>query len=208
MTYTHKLFLLILCCLVNLSDIDGKLLSKKNKFLINTTYKIRLNIGCPSGYSQDSLVAFRIVVSDSFSGVVFPQEIGLGFPPSPNRYTLSNNDISLAESILSEKIKVLNKILSERNGPEIIKHPPYLSYRKLKKYYRQYVGYKTQKGDILILINFIKKPLDRFKSLDDEIWIDYFVLPMGAETSYSIFNIVVNLNRKMILLPPSNINDL
>lgn len=208
MKYIHKLFFLTVCCLTNLINIDGKPLFKKNKFLINTTYKVELFNDCSTSSKEDSVVAFRIVVGDSFSGAVFPKEIVVDFPfpPSPNRYTLKNNEVSLAESILCENIKVLNRVLSERRGPDVIKHKPYLSYKKLKKYFRQYVGYKTKNGDILIRINFIKKPLDQLKSLDNEIWLDYFVHPMGAETSYSIFNIVVNLNSKEISLPPSNIN--
>lgn len=203
------MIILIACSLVNYGYIDGQSIFKdNNRFLIKTTYKVQLYNDCSISSKMDSIIAFRVVVSDSFSGAVFPKEIGLSFPPSPNQYTLSNNDISLAESILCEKIKVLNKILAERKGSDLIEHPPYLSYRKLKKYFRQYVGYKMKNGNILIRINFIKRPLDYLKSLDNEICLDHYVLPMGAETSYSIFNIVVNINSDEVLLPPSDINNL
>jgi hypothetical protein len=67
---------------------------------------------------------------------------------STTRWTPNKQDIELAEGILKEQIKSLNKnkVNQSDNCPVIHRH--------LNDYFRQYVGVKNKKGQRVIHINF------------------------------------------------------
>ena len=170
---------------------------------ISSTFISRVYYEKGIDYSEDSVVVFRIVKNDSFMGFVFPKERGLVFSPSKNRYTLYNSEISLAEMTIDKNIRLLNSILASRKAVDPYSHPPYLSYKKLRKYYRQYIGYECKDGDILVRIFFIKYPHPPFE--DD---IAGFHMWMDGGQSYDYFDITVNIKEKTLMLTPSNINDM
>lgn len=76
---------------------------------------------------------------------------------SLKRFTPTENDIDLAERILKEQIREVNK----RHINQIGKHQ-YIE-RNLTNYFRQYIGYINEKGDRTIHINF---HWDRFTIMD------------------------------------------
>lgn len=151
---------------------------------------------------EDSVVEFRIVKSKYFWGAVFPRNIGVIFPPSANRYTLSNHEIELAEQLISKNMSLLRRLLANR--PVVVKpgYPYFLSYKKLKKYYRRYVGYKIKNGAILVRINFEKMPLDEtpLEYLRETVCLE------GADND--LFDITVNISEKTLMLTPTDINNL
>jgi len=94
-------------------------------------------------YSQNA----AYVKGKSYEGYIFPKEALLGNPPEKNRYTLSLEDIAMAEKILGEYMK------SNKNR-EI---PLPKNRRALKKFTRQYLGYLSSNNEIIIRINLFDK---------------------------------------------------
>ncbi len=95
----------------------------------------------------------EFVKGKGYAGYIFPKEHPIfGFSPEQNRYTPSFEDISQAEKILQDSI-----------GTEYIKSnqkaycKPLINKNTLKKYVRQYVGYLTDKNEIVIWLNLFKK---------------------------------------------------
>ena len=112
-----------------------------------------------------------------------------------NRFTPTEANIVLAETILKKQIKGLNKIRINQFGKrdDIDKH--------LNKYFRQYIGFINEQGDSIIHINF---HWDRF-TLTDRIrgyWddrLDYtsdFSIVFDGGSRY--WNINVNLTSKKL----------
>jgi hypothetical protein len=102
------------------------------------------------------------VKSNQFRGTLFTksyQSDNLFIDPvdSLNRFTPTEEDILLAESILNEQIRDANhnriNQFSKRQSIE----------RNLKKYFRQYIGFIDRNGDRTIHINF---HWDRFTLID------------------------------------------
>ena len=95
-------------------------------------------------YSQEVVY----VKKKGYEGYIFPKEHSiLGFPPEQNRYTPNLENIAQAEKILQDSI-----------GTDYVKssqkaycQPP-INKNTLKRYVRQYVGYSTKDGKIIIHI--------------------------------------------------------
>lgn len=88
-----------------------------------------------------------------YEGFIFPKEHSIwGFPPEKGRYTPSSKDIAKIEKILKDSINT-NYVRSnqERCGKTLI------NSKTLNRYMRQYVGYLTERDEIVIWINLFKK---------------------------------------------------
>jgi hypothetical protein len=138
------------------------------------------------------------VKSNKFRGTIFKNTYSfdqLCIPPADtlNRFTPTKSNIELAETILKNQIKSVNRNHVNQFGKRdnIDKH--------LNKYFRQYVGFINEKGDSIIHINF---QWDRF-TLFDRIkgyWddrLDYtsdFSIVFDGGSRY--WNVNVNLTSK------------
>jgi len=95
-------------------------------------------------YSQEAVY----VEGKGYEGYVFPKEHSIwDFPPEQNRYTPNSEEIALAEKILRDSIKT-DYVKSHQQA---YRKPP-INKKTLKKYVRQYVGYATEEGEIIIHI--------------------------------------------------------
>ncbi len=99
-----------------------------------------------------------------------------------DRYSPTEDDIIQAEKILKENIdsamrkqKCFNSLINRNT---------------LKKYKRQYVGFKTNNGDIIILINLLND-----KSISLELSKDIITVNDGGENYWSVF---VNITKRNI----------
>ena len=102
------------------------------------------------------------VKSNRFRGTLFTNsyqadKLFIDTADSLNRFTPTEEDIALAESILRERIREANKNRINQFGKR--QHID----KNLNKYFRQYVGYLNKNGDRTIYINF---HWDRFTLMD------------------------------------------
>lgn len=113
-------------------------------------------------YSQEVVY----VKGKGYEGYIFPKEHPIwGFPPEQNRYTPNLEDIIQAEKILQDSIG----IDYVRSYQEAYCKPP-INKNTLKKYVRQYVGYSTADGRIIIHIYLNKGvEMDKNKLSEDII---------------------------------------
>ena len=94
-----------------------------------------------------------------YKGYIFPKEHSIwGLTPEYNWYTPSIEDIAQAEKILRTFVR---KGYINTNKDGCCKVP--INKRTLKKYMRQYVGYLTERGNIIIHI-FLNKDIDMDKN--------------------------------------------
>lgn len=93
-------------------------------------------------YSQES----RYISGKNYEGYAFPKDHKIwGMPTTLDRYTLSDEEISEAEIILKNNIKRYNQKFRILGKKVIIKY-------RLKKYYRQYLGWKDENGNRIVTI--------------------------------------------------------
>lgn len=113
-------------------------------------------------YSQEVVY----VKGKGYEGYIFPKEHSIwGFPPEQNRYTPNLEDIVQAEKVLQDSIG----IDYVRSYQEAYCKPP-INKNTLKKYVRQYVGYSTADGRIIIHIYLSKGvEMDKNKLSEDII---------------------------------------
>ena len=106
-------------------------------------------------YSQEAVY----VKGKGYEGYIFPKEHSIwGFPPEQNRYTPNLEDIAQAEKILQDSIGTDYV----KSNQEAYCKPP-LNTNTLKKYVRQYVGYSTEDGKIIINI-YLNKGIEMDKN--------------------------------------------
>ena len=137
------------------------------------------------------------VRSNKFHGTIFKSsypkdKLFINSVDSVNRFTPTENDIKLAETILKEQIKKTNNPRINQFGKK-----QYI-YKNLNKYFRQYIGFINDKGDKLIHINFYwdKYSLsDRLKGYDDQrlTYTSDFAIVFDGGSFY--WNINVNLTK-------------
>lgn len=113
-------------------------------------------------YSQEAVY----VKGKGYEGYIFPKEHSIwGFLPEQNRYTPNLEDIAQAEKILQDSIGTDYV----KSNQEAYCKPP-INKNTLKKYVRQYVGYSTENGKIIIHIYLNKGiEMDKNKLLEDII---------------------------------------
>lgn len=133
-----------------------------------------------SGYSQQS----TLVKGKDYTGYAFNKEhfVFMSIDNQKERYTPTTLDIIQAEKIVRDSID--NYLKREKIYTHSIKQ------NKLKKYKRQYVGFKTLNGDIVIYIAFLKD-VDNKDKLSKDIAVVYD----GGETYWRIF---VNLKKNIL----------
>ena len=112
-------------------------------------------------YSQGAVY----VNGKGYKGYIFPKGHSIwGFPSEQNRYTPNLEDIAQAEKILQDSIETDYV----KSNQEAYCKPP-INKNTLKKYVRQYVGYSTEDGKIIIHI-YLNKDIEMDKNkLSEEI---------------------------------------
>jgi hypothetical protein len=102
-----------------------------------------------------------------------------------SRYTPSAKEIEKAEKLLREKLHSFNaKRINQGSGCPII-------HKKLKKYFRQYIGYVNRNGEHVIWINFFWN-----KDLVDRAMFDIITINDGC--SY-YWDIEVNITKDELI---------
>lgn len=90
------------------------------------------------------------VKGKSYRGFVFDSSVFIfkSIDGQKNRYNLTNADVEKVENILCEKLTEINRkrVNQVASGCPVI-------HKRLKKYYRQYVGFLNQEGDIVVWVN-------------------------------------------------------
>ena len=135
---------------------------------------------CISVYCQES----TLVKGKGYTGYAFNKEhfVFMSIDNQKERYTPTKEDIIRIEKILKDSIgSVLKK---QRYSSTSINR------NTLKKYKRQYVGFITKNGDIVIYIAFLKD----IENVD-ELSKDIVVVYDGGETYWEIF---VNLKKNTL----------
>lgn len=139
------------------------------------------------------------VKSHKFRGTIFTAAYNFGefviARDSASRFTPDKEDLSLAEAILKDQIREINK----RHPNQLLKRE-YIE-NNLNKYFRQYVGFTNSNGERIIHINL---RWDRF-SLSDRI-NGYWNSRLDYTSDYSIvfdggsryWSVNVNLNSKKL----------
>lgn len=96
--------------------------------------------------AQDALY----IREKSYEGYIFNKEHCIwGFQPEPTRYTPTLDNIAQAEMILRDSIES-NYVKSKQ---KVYRKPP-INKKTLKKYVRQYIGFLSEDGDVIIQIYF------------------------------------------------------
>ena len=116
------------------------------------------SIICVLSFSQGIYIEGK-----GYKGYIFPQGHAVcGFPPNPNSFTPSKEDIEDVEQILKQHFQdnFKNRSVMKYYGY------PRLNRKTLKNYIRQYVGVLAENGNKVIFINFIHKK-DEIISLED-----------------------------------------
>lgn len=130
------------------------------------------------GYSQES----KLVTGKGYTGYAFNEEhfVFMSVDNQKERYTPTKEDITQIEKILKDSINSVLKKQKYCNSS--------INRNTLKKYKRQYVGFITKNGDVVIWINFLRN-----KNIEDvELSKDIITVLDGGETYWSIF---VNLTK-------------
>lgn len=135
---------------------------------------------CLSGYSQES----TLIKGKDYIGYAFNKDhfVFMSIDNQKERYTPTQENIIQAEKIVKDSIN--NYLKREKIYTHSIKQ------NKLKKYKRQYVGFITKNGDIVIYIAFLKN-VDHIDRLSKDI----VVVCDGGETYWRIF---VNLTKNTL----------
>lgn len=140
-------------------------------------------------------IFFLLVISNNdpifikgknYKGYVFPKEYSNKYYPFNNiiSYTPTKDDIILAESILFDNIKNINK---EKNSQS--KNCPVI-HKNLCKYNRQYFGQINKNGAKVIFINMIHK------NKTPSYWSKEMVIVMDGCSYY--WNVKINIENKTV----------
>lgn len=133
---------------------------------------------CMSGYSQES----TLVKGKGYTGYAFNKEhfVFMSIDNQKERYTPTKEDIMQIEKILKDSI---NSVLKKQKYCNTS-----INRNTLKKYKRQYVGFITKNGDVVIWINLLRN-----KEIEDiELSKDIVTVLDGGEKYWSIF---INLTK-------------
>jgi hypothetical protein len=122
-----------------------------------------------------------------FKGYIFDKNhfVLMTIDAQKERYTPSANDIFEAEAILKSQIKLLNvNLINQTNCCPII-------HKKLRKYTRQYVGFKNTQNQRIIWVNLLWE-----KNIPEEKFSTGIIEGPGG-CSY-FWNVTVNLDTKLL----------
>ena len=135
---------------------------------------------CMSGYSQE----YTLVKGKGYTGYAFNKEhfVFMSIDNQKERYTPTKEDVMRIEKMLKDSI---GSVLKKKKI-----YDTSINRNTLKKYKRQYVGFITNNGNIVIYIAFLKD----IENID-ELSKDIVVLYDGGETYWGIF---VNLTKNTL----------
>jgi hypothetical protein len=136
---------------------------------------------CVYAFSQES----TLIKGKGYKGYAFNKDhfVFMSIENQKERYTPIKEDIIHAEKIINDSINSIFRNI------KINKHLLYRNVRR--KYKRQYVGFLTKDGDIIVWINFLRgKEYDNNKLSKDIIQVFD-----GGENYWSIF---VNLTKNTL----------
>lgn len=136
---------------------------------------------CLNGYSQES----TLVKGKGYIGYAFNKEhfVFMSIDNQKERYTPTKEDIIKSEIIVNENIDSVLKKHNYCNSS--------INQNTLKKYKRQYVGFRTNNGDIVIWINLLKN-----KDINDiELSKDIVTVLDGGDKNWCVF---VNLTKGVL----------
>lgn len=127
-----------------------------------------------------------------YKGYIFDKDIFTAISPPKwtERYTPTKEDIRFAEKILTDSIDYIRKNQpKQRNSTMGIKWDSYpIDLGTLPYYRRQYIGFKTEEGDSIIWINFLKDSIS-----DKELSEDLVMVLDDGSNYWSVF---INITRK------------
>ncbi|NDV69314.1 hypothetical protein [Dysgonomonas sp. 25] len=155
---------------------------------MRTLYLLFFLLICSLLKAQEPTVFIK---NRGYVGYIFPKEY---FVPEyekieGKRYTPNIDEIHLAESILRDSIDVeMEKYLSH---PYLLNGEPRLTRKMLNKYKRQYAGYLTDEGDVIIWINLLRNKEISMEALGSEI---IGVLDGGSD----YWNIYINITKRKL----------
>lgn len=158
-------------------------------------------------YSQD--ISELIVLEDYYKevGVIFKENYKPPFQISNYKesFTPSKEQIIDVENILVEQYNLSKKELIDnlnKKSEETFKYPKHVKNvkKKLCKYKRQYVGYYTTEGDIIISINLLNfKNKNKAKEYFPN-WKDEYIIGLDGFYYDNIEYFSVNLSTKNLLV--------
>lgn len=127
------------------------------------------------------------IKTNCYEGYIFPKEHAIwGIPPENNRYTLNAYEIIQAEKILADSINsncLVQKQVQWNKCP--------INKKTLKKYIRQYIGYKNERGEIVISINLYKN-----KKISKEMYMEDIIFISDGEFNY--WSLLINISTKQL----------
>lgn len=90
------------------------------------------------------------VTGKNYKGFAFDSSVLVlkSISEQKSRYNLTSLDVEKVESILCKNLKVVNgrRVNQVSSGCPVI-------HKRLKKYYRQYVGFINKQGDVVVWVN-------------------------------------------------------
>lgn len=127
------------------------------------------------------------IKGQNFKGYIFPEKhfVLISINNQSKRYTPTEEDIILAEKVLSKKIRQANlkKINQGKDCPQIDIN--------LKRYFRQYVGFIDKDGNRIVWINLLWENYMSEESLKKDI-----VQVLDGCSYY--WNISVNIDKELL----------
>lgn len=120
----------------------------------------------------------------SYTTALFPESFSV--PGLSARFTPSTDDAFQGERALSRDLMFLNKDLKDQDD--------FVIHRNLMRYYRQYIGYKNEKGErMLLIIAFWKVSDEALEKLD---WLNKIVI--GKQGGKPYWSVRYNMDRKIL----------
>lgn len=143
---------------------------------IISTISFLLLVVFVSGQTNTKKTVAEHYKTKQFNCAIFPSDY-IDLPPigSSDRFTPTHADIDKAELALKNKLESLTK-----DNPEI--------YKNLKRYRRQYIGFKNKNGQSILIINCMWS-----NDKDTDInWLNSFIITLDGGSNY--WNINYNID--------------
>lgn len=98
---------------------------------------------------KTSFAQSTYIKGKGYRGIIFDTSVFVlkSIKDQKDRHLLTKSDVEKAEQLLKNNLQALNqKKINQTAGCPII-------HKKLKKFYRQYLGFINQKGEVIVWIN-------------------------------------------------------
>ena len=136
---------------------------------------------CLISFISFSQEAEHFKTSD-FDVAIFPAEYKDWLPE--NRFTPTQEQVTIAEGVLKSKLEKLNYLLTNQSSSPVV-------HKNLNKYLRQYFGYINEKGEHILLINCFWKNADQSAK---KYWLKERINILDGGSFY--WNVKYNLDRR------------